>query len=119
MNQVKTELLLKKYPKIFPNGFYFECGDGWYDLIDELCGFIQRHCDHNKVELAAAQVKEKFGGLRFYYTGGDSFVEGAVIMAELYSYHVCELCGDSGTRSKTGWIAVRCPTCAVLEQEGN
>jgi len=121
MNQVKTELLLKKYPKIFPNGFYFECGDGWYDLIDELCDAIQTHCDSTPEawQVVAQQVKEKFGGLRFYYTGGDEFVEGVVAMAEAYSYHVCEQCGDLGTKSKTGWITVRCPKCSRIELEAH
>ncbi|MBN2428345.1 MAG: hypothetical protein JXK94_08415 [Deltaproteobacteria bacterium] len=42
-------------------------GDGWYNLIDELCGFLQWQSTHNGYpQSIARQVKEKFGQLRFY-----------------------------------------------------
>lgn len=45
-----------------------------------------------------AQVKSKFGGLRFYVGNSgdvavDSFINGAVSMAERYSNTICERCG--------------------------
>ena len=44
----------------------------------------------------AIQVKEKFGGLRFYYSGGDDYIRGLVDMAESMSYKTCEVCGSPG-----------------------
>lgn len=41
----------------------------------------------------AAQVKEKFGGLRFYVNGGNDRVWDIIGTAESLSYHVCEECG--------------------------
>ena len=38
-------------------------------------------------------VKEKFGSLRIYTVGGDSFAEGLVAMTEALSSSVCEDCG--------------------------
>jgi hypothetical protein len=56
------------------------------------------------------QVKEKYGGLRLYFSGGDDYVEGLVSMGEAISYSICEICGNKGETNKGGWIAVRCET---------
>jgi hypothetical protein len=51
------------------------------------------------------QVKEKFGGLRFYYSGGDGKIEGMVSFAEQMSYKICEETGERGYLcSKNGWL---------------
>ena len=44
------------------------------------------------------QIKEKFGGLRFYYNGGDEHIHGMVSMAERWADHSCEKCGNKGKR---------------------
>jgi len=77
---MKKELelkLVKKYPVIFKdyNGdmrqtcmcWGFECGDGWYNLINELCETVTTLISNKNIKVVAVQVKEKFGGLRFYY----------------------------------------------------
>jgi hypothetical protein len=48
--------------------FGFECGDGWFDIIDDLCA------DHRQVKagamppLAATQVKKKSAYLRVLHS---------------------------------------------------
>ncbi len=59
-------------------------------------------------QVVAAQVKEKFGGLRFYIDGGDDWVYGAISMAEAMSYRTCEVCGGPGKTRGTGWIRTTC-----------
>lgn len=59
-------------------------------------------------QVVATQVKEKFGGLRFYYFGGDDYIDGVVAMAESMSYRTCEECGAPGTSTNGGWIRVLC-----------
>lgn len=59
-------------------------------------------------QVVAIQVKEKFGGLRFYYMGGDEYIRGLENMAESMSYRTCEVCGAPGTSTKGGWIRVLC-----------
>jgi hypothetical protein len=59
-------------------------------------------------QVVATQVKEKFGTLNFYYYGGDDVVEGIVRMAESMSAVTCEVCGNSGNISDTGWIRTLC-----------
>jgi hypothetical protein len=59
-------------------------------------------------QVVATQVKEKFGGLRFYYSGGDDYIDGVVAMAESMSYRTCEVCGAPGTSTSGGWIRTLC-----------
>jgi hypothetical protein len=54
------------------------------------------------------QIKEKFGGLRFYYQGGDERISGLVDMAETWAGHTCETCGNKGERRTGGWIRTLC-----------
>jgi len=42
-----------------------QCGDGWFELIHSVSTLLSQH----DTKIQAEQVKEKFGGLRFYHTG--------------------------------------------------
>lgn len=62
------------------------------------------------------QIKEKFGGLRFYYNGGDDYVYGATSLAESLSYRICEYCGTTIDVGLTqGWYSTICKTCREKE----
>ena len=124
MNEKLDELLCQRYPKMMVNRdksmmetcmcWGFECGDGWFNILDQLMGNIQHHIDwKNKKEEVVAQVtldqiKEKFGTLRFYYSGGDDIIDGMVRMAESMSGVTCETCGSPGTQTQGGWIKTAC-----------
>ena len=158
MRKELDELLCEKYPKIFRDRnapmnqtcmcWGFDCGDGWFNIIDMLCANIQSHIENvekqrehtirwnNQVndpdydwsdkasfikreerpvpelvdQVVAVQVKEKFGTLRFYYNGGDDFINGLERMAESMSAVTCEECGNPGTITKGGWIRTLCET---------
>jgi hypothetical protein len=103
----------------------FECGDGWYQLIHDLCEVIKNHmynvnigieyANRRKskkmphVECHATQVKEKFGTLRFYTDYEDEYISGAISIAEHVSTHTCEVCGKQGkSRVNHGWYYVSC-----------
>ena len=122
--------LCENYPLIFAqrNGspqetamhWGFDCGNGWYDLIDKLCENIQNHimyCGRNLhtgrdvPQIVAMQVKEKFGALRFYIHGGDEYITGLITMAESMSSRICEICGNKGKIRNDGWITTRCDPC--------
>jgi hypothetical protein len=85
--------------------FGCECGDGWYEIIRAFC-WIAKDSD-----VRFSQIKEKFGGLRLYYYGGDDRIHGACSMAESMSYVTCERCGHPGKPNKGGWIMTLCETC--------
>ena len=58
------------------------------------------------------QIKEKFGGLCFYYNGGDDVIHGMVWLAESMSYKICETCGTTENVHQTkGWIYTICDKC--------
>ena len=126
MKRELDEKLCAKYPKIFVNRdkdmmesaryWGFEHGDGWYWLIDQLCGCIQGLIDNNPhlniQQVVATQVKEKFGGLRFYIDGGNDDIQGMVSLAEHMSYAICEMCGSTENVGTTaGWITTVCKAC--------
>lgn len=134
MNKKNTDYLFKKYPKLFPKEerkdpmqslmcFGFETGDGWVDLIDSLCSCIQTYIDNNQhlklPQVVVEQVKEKFGGLRFYTRGGDTLIHGMIWFAESLSFSICEECGKKGIfkKSKTrNWYYTLCNECWVKKE---
>jgi hypothetical protein len=124
--------LCEKYPKIFVDRFGdmqetamcwgFECGDGWYQLIDKLCSEIQWHLDKNAKpntqQFVAVQVKEKFGTLRFYGDGGDECIRSFIWFAESMSGIMCETCGKPGQRRGNGWVYTACDEHTREEDKG-
>lgn len=103
---------------------------GWLSIIDILCGAIQSYIDNTKTSVAnpdyiegsewkrdditthkfisvqphqvtCIQMKEKFGGLRFYTNGHDDIVEGMINMAEYLCDNTCEKCGS---KEELGYI---------------
>ena len=177
MKQELDELLCTKYPQMMVNRnlpmmetcmcWGFTCGDGWFNILDQLMGNIQHHIDWKEKqrnwaieynEMAAQakagdcklffeqnssitsqaykderlaeiiagdfrqvpesipqvtldQVKEKFGTLRFYYTGGDDVIDGMVRMAESMSGVMCEECSAPAETHGPGWIRTICKPC--------
>jgi hypothetical protein len=108
MRKELDDLLCQRYPAIFSQrnasfeisgmGKGFECGDGWFDLIDALCECLQFWTDHNDREpqVEARQVKEKFGTLRFHCSGANERQRGMIDMAVSMSGRICEECGAPG-----------------------
>lgn len=119
MDTYYDRLLCQTYPGLYPcrQGrdrdlkltWGFACSNGWYPLIDSLSGLITRRC----VNVQAEQVKEKFGSLRFYYSGGDDYCWGVVSMAAVLSRHICEICGAPGEIVRGGWHCCRCPVHVI------
>jgi len=109
--------MVEAYPKMFAEPYGgFAVGPGWWPILETLCGQIQHHIDwKNKKtmivpQVNVAQIKEKFGGLRFYYDGGDEYISGLVSMAESWAACSCETCGTPGERREGGWIRTLCDT---------
>lgn len=63
--------------------------------------------------LQVDQVKEKFGGLRFYVEGADDQVEGMIKYAEHQASRTCMMTGERGTLyRKHGWYMTLSPARA-------
>ena len=88
-----------------------ECGTGWAKLYTPLI----EEC--LKEDIKVLQVKEKFGGLRFYVHGGSEHLHELIDAAELLSYKTCETCEDPGSmRNSTYWLKTLCDSCESLRQ---
>lgn len=68
-------------------------------------------------QVVAAQVKEKFGTLRFYYDGGDEYIHGLAAMAEAMSARTCEECGAPGKSTQGGWLTTLCQACTDSRED--
>jgi hypothetical protein len=168
MRRELDEALCAKYPLIFkdrnaPMTDTAMCwgictGDGWYNIIDTLCGLLtsdyrsaqsrydfikdkvgqpkwsgskdvitQEQIDEAKAKLdeetakvpVAVQVKEKFGGLRFYVQAATDKHYNYISFAESMSYHTCEECGAPGTRYTDGWHSTLCNIHAAMHGRSN
>jgi hypothetical protein len=132
------DTLYNEYPDMFSNrhksprescmAWGCEIGMGWYDIMHSICWKIKNHEENivwqtefkqktdpeyksDYIPVKFDQIKEKFGGLRVYFSGGDDYIEGLVSMAESFSYKICESCGERGSPNKGGWISTLCDEC--------
>lgn len=132
MNSDLSKRLTEQFPKLFAHPmtgetierFSFECGDGWYSLIEAIAEAIdwretslrqQAEWKKNRGEEAedppeyqAVQVKEKFGTLRFYTNYSDEYIDGAIDLAQNLSSKTCEICGQAGQMRGGSWIKSLC-----------
>lgn len=136
MNQEKSEFLYKTYPEFFANrslpitqscmGFGLEIANGWFELLNSMCEEIYTVCEKEQLPKecypAADQIKEKFAGLRVYFsfkkntTGKDlnefyKEIYKIVNKYEIKSESTCEICGDAGKIRGTGWLKTLCQNC--------
>ncbi len=94
MNHENTEKLYNDFPELYKQNslpmsqtcmcWGFECDDTWFDLIYQL----SKDLSALDVIPVAAQVKEKFGGLRFYIDSYTDEAEALIDIAEKASYEV-------------------------------
>ena len=116
MTEKNTKRLIERFPRIFRDNFYFECDDGWFDIIFDLCRDMQQEVNNSGCEqVVAAQVKEKFASLRFYVSGGNEVTYAMIEKYSKQSMEVCEVTGGRGyTCQKNGWYKTLSPESAIL-----
>lgn len=115
------EQLIVKYPKLFSRRKYIECNEGWIDIIDLLCTQIEiinsKYPDPEQ-GIFAAQVKQKYGGLRFYISSegvseeDQKYVDNLIHGAEDASYKICESCGSPAAKVRTSRYSTLCDQCS-------
>ena len=152
MRQGLQDKLKARYPELLKNldgdasstplaAWGIECPDGWYRLLDMLCRTVSKEAawineKHPELgfKVAAEQIKEKFGTMRFYYSldlhSDQSFQElplelkartdmvmftirGAVSLAENLTEKVCVGCGMlTDEKSSSAFPYAQCQQCA-------
>lgn len=95
--------------------FGVECGEGWKELYQPIFDWINNYNKKHEDEppIVVTQVKEKFGGLRFYTNKYTDELEELISNAEFESYNVCEECGSRKNVGVTvdGWYETVCLDC--------
>lgn len=95
----------------------FDCGNGWYQIIKRAAEKLEPLIAKAKAEFPsdweagffrASQVKEKYGTLRFYLSGGTAAMHKIVTDAENQSAKTCERCGKPGKLRGTHWLYTAC-----------
>lgn len=155
MNSELQNQLVAKYPSIFRefgienktaassciSWFGIECGDGWFNLIDNLCDAMQSEADYvnrlyprMKFAVVAAQVKEKYGSLRFYAdfvydyaidSDSDSYIlrkhinhiNGMISFAEKLSMTTCENCEARCNPATSVFPRAQCDGCTKKRED--
>lgn len=105
--------LRQQYPKLLKRAWEVSIEDGWMPIIEQLCKSIQHHVDTTGMkQVEVVQIKEKFGGLRFYTTHADDEVMAMINEAEHKADKTCERCGAEGeVRNSKPWIKTLCDKC--------
>jgi hypothetical protein len=129
------EAILAKYPLLFTGqNIGLGAGVGWWPALEncmiEITGILNTY---QGLKFNVVQIKEKFGGLRFYYdmhrSNGSTItdelkaeayelVAKAVGRAEHAADNACEVCGQPGTRRDGGWIRTLCDVHEKEHQDG-
>ena len=101
--------LMQKHHKILDSARYLGVGPGWFPIIDSLCTDLQNLSDKLGHQIKATQVKEKFGGLRFYTGPSLDAQWNRITLAEGQAAVTCDVCGKEGKmRDLNGYMATRC-----------
>lgn len=122
------------YPRLFAKGppWDLSYGQGWHAVVVDLLGKIDAALtDEQAAVFRILQVKQKFAGLRLYYSAGQptdsdgnasaastqdrfphTLVRALIDDADQECQRTCELCGKAGKKLEDrGWLEVRCSSC--------
>ena len=108
---------------IMPIQLGIDCNDGWFNLIKLLAEDIDKELKtlpkKIKKDFYVDQIKEKFGGLRFYTSFTPNEKIGDLInKAEEDSYLICENCGKPGKlRDNIPWALTLCNKCFIKKKK--
>jgi hypothetical protein len=90
----------------------FQCGDGWFGILWSLCARLDHLMETEggvgSEQFEVLEVKEKFGGLRFYVNHLSEAIDAAIEAAKLESLGTCELCGRRGQLRTTPQYRTLC-----------
>jgi hypothetical protein len=107
------------------------CPDGWFKIIYDLSkqvdsiikiGDFSFPCDEDRYGdykdwYCVIQLKEKFGGLRYYLTHSHPELDEIISQVENMSYNICGSCGEhKGPRKPNERLgSILCPNCQMIK----
>ena len=127
MNIFFEKELFRRFPSLFalkddqnyPIAQGISCGNGWYHLISVMCMEIKKLEKKGAIPVKFVHIKEKFGALQVFYTGGSEAVTGVVAMTTAMSKLTCEDCGAATrVQQETRHIVKSlCAKCRKTEEQ--
>lgn len=135
--KIKNKKLVERYPFLLPRNRWTDevpkdYNYEWTELDDMSKGwrkaFGLQMCEEIRKDLIKydylndfriAQIKEKFGGLRFYVGAipRDSEVFEIIKKYEDLSFETCEICGKPAeTINDCGWLTTICDSCLSVRE---
>lgn len=127
---------------------YMGVGKGWHNIIDVLCGLMSAEVEQVRARIKYSRdnptaqmkqsveemedeleklidelpvildIKEKFGGLRFYVDHAPERIRNYIDFAEQLSNYTCEVCGQPGKHRGGGWIKTLCDFHGKARERG-
>jgi hypothetical protein len=125
--EAEWKLIKAKYPLIFKGrDLGTLVGPGWWPILEEafigITGLLEL-CPGSSCQ--AQQIKEKFGGLRFYTQSKAgkapdeeafySAIGNYIRTAEIKASHTCEACGAPGECGGKNWLKTYCEKHAAQQ----
>lgn len=109
-----SERIATEFPDLFSEAFDVWIPSGWYEITRQACDAIVRVDPTAR----AAQLKEKFGGIRLYMNTCAQTTHTVIEALEAQSFHTCQECGAPGTRTQKKWLVITlCPVCAATVKQ--
>lgn len=135
MKKELQEKLFKAGPNLYKNKdkspqetcmcWGITCGDGWFDILMELTlklePLVVEQINENPESPSqplVRQVKEKFGGLRFYMDWETDKMSKYIKEAEDKAIVTCEWCGNPGYLQGQYWVNTLCDDCQIKNENG-
>ena len=121
MNHNKN-YIRETYPEILTDR-YSDYGQGWVPHVNKITDYlVEKVNGYNEntgrdVKLEIQQIKQKFGGLRYYFTLHNTEEGSSQFYDDLQQYvhnmesicsFICEVCGKYGEKRRTGWTQTLC-----------
>ena len=129
--KMKYKRICKRYPFLiirnwktdksieYPYTYLDDMPDGWKRVFGkQMCEEIRNVLIKGGYlyDYRVIEVKEKYGGLRWYDNGAPSSIynelQDIIDKYEKLSYRTCRCCGRPATKISLGWISPFCDKCA-------
>lgn len=114
MKKELEQKLFNDFPDLFADRVrQIECDSGWFEIIYEASLKINNIIKTKNLSCKVAQVKEKFGTLRYYMDSTTDEIQEIIKDAEVKSELTCEFCGtfENVKLRKGGWVKTLCNEC--------
>ena len=107
MDTKLSNRLFKKYKflrkKELAGGF--ECGDGWYQIIDDMCKEL-RASSMLRDDFVITKVFDKYGDMYVHSRNGNNATRSIIEDAIELSMEICDACGQNKDLES-------CPKCTI------